>query len=598
MPRRSWRPIGAAAIGLMCAAILLLIGLVAYQSALDDARRAAAEQSRVVHTQLHQVFSSVLDIETASRGFVITGEEAFLTPYDHALAALPGELAILRDAARAQHDERRFDRLEAFITHKLAVSADMVDARRRRRLTLQGLLTRIGEQKQAMDQIRIAVGDWQQLAQQRQDQSIAAVDLASRRLTGSLEALSVSVLILLLTAIGVGVVAARDVSRRSAELVRGREEAEAANAAKSAFLAMMSHELRTPLNGVLGMAHALETTSLDARQRGYLEVIGASGRSLLLILNDILDLSKIEAGKLEVEVVPFALTALLDSVAALWRAPAAEKGLELVLEIGPDVPAWASGDATRLRQVLTNLLSNAVKFTETGRVTLQAGYASGTLSFAVRDTGPGVAAEVQARLFEDFVQGDASTTRQFGGTGLGLSISRKLCRLMKGDLTVESPPGGGAAFTGAVQLGHAEPQADQAPVADVELPPLRVLAVDDNASNRAVVQALLEAIGVSVMLAGDGAEALEMLTRHTVDLVLMDVNMPVMSGTEALRAIRRDPAADIAALPVIALTAEAMAGDRERFLADGFDDHLAKPIQPDALLRVLGQVHVRSRAAA
>jgi two-component system, sensor histidine kinase len=325
-------------------------------------------------------------------------------------------------------------------------------------------------------------------------------------------------------------------------------------------------------------------------------VIESSGRSLLLILNDILDLSKIEAGKLDVEAVPFGLTELLESVVALWAPPAAEKRRLLSLDLDADTPAWATGDPTRLRQVITNLLSNAVKFTDEGAVRLQVRYADdGRLSFEVIDTGAGIPLDVQSRLFNDFSQADASTSRRFGGTGLGLSISRKLCRLMGGDLAVSSVEGDGSTFRGSVVLGASDAERHEAKADAVEIPFLRVLAVDDNAANRAVAEALLSAIGLSVTLAEDGAQALEILRNQAVDLVLMDMNMPVMDGVQALQSIRRWEAGAVN-VPVVALTANAMLGDRERYLAQGFDDHLAKPINPAALVQAIALAAKRTAA--
>jgi CheY-like chemotaxis protein len=269
--------------------------------------------------------------------------------------------------------------------------------------------------------------------------------------------------------------------------------------------------------------------------------------------------------------------------------PVAEKGLVLAVEF-EDIPAWVVGDPTRLRQILTNLLSNALKFTERGEIRLSVGYdADQRLSFQVTDTGAGMSPAVLARLFRDFSQGDASTGRKFGGTGLGLSISRKLCRMMGGDLEADSVEGSGSTFTGSVQAPAAAAPAGTAEAeAQPELPQLRILAVDDNASNRAVIEALLHALGLPVTLAFDGADALNILHSTPVDLVLMDINMPVMNGLEALAAIRSGKAGD-PGVRVIALTADAMAGAGDGYIAKGFDGHLGKPIQPAALVEVLAE---------
>ncbi|RAK63145.1 CHASE3 domain-containing protein [Phenylobacterium kunshanense] len=554
---------------------------------MDEQTRADVRLSYQLRSDLQVVFSSMQDVETGARGYVITGRDDFLAPYHLGRAALPSELASLQLIARRDGEEGRLAGLEALIRQKLQISADMVATRQANRGDEATLLVKTGRGKAVMDRIRGQVSDWQAHEARQLEARLASADAAQVRMTNALWALTGGVIVLLVSAAAGAVLALRASARAANELAHSRDVAESANRAKSDFLAMMSHELRTPLNGVLGMAHALEASQLDARQRRHLSVISSSGRSLLLILNDLLDLSKIEAGRLEVETIPFALRELLDSVADLWRGPASEKGLRLSVAVPDQVPAWAAGDPTRLRQVLTNLLSNAVKFTTRGGVTLQVEYLDDRLRFAVTDTGAGITPEVQSRLFTDFVQAEAGTARRFGGTGLGLSISRRLCRLMGGDLAVTSRPGEGATFYGWVALEAApapEPRADEEEM--TELPALRALAVDDNANNRAVVEALLEALGISVALACDGAEALEALRAEPFDLVLMDVNMPVMDGPTALAAIRRGEAG-ASDMPVIALTADAMSGDRERFLALGFDDHLAKPLRPQALAAAL-----------
>jgi CheY-like chemotaxis protein len=252
------------------------------------------------------------------------------------------------------------------------------------------------------------------------------------------------------------------------------------------------------------------------------------------------------------------------------------------------VPAWVVGDPTRLRQILTNLLSNALKFTDRGEIRLSVRYGvDQRLRFEVTDTGAGMSPAVLARLFRDFSQGDASIGRKYGGTGLGLSISRRLCRMMGGDLEAESVEGSGSTFVGSIEAPAVTARVETADAeTQTELPQLRILAVDDNASNRAVIEALLHALGLSVTLACDGADALNILRSVPTDLVLMDINMPVMNGLEALAAIRSGTAGD-PCVRVVALTAEAMAGDGERYVAQGFDGHLSKPIQPTALVETL-----------
>jgi len=381
--------------------------------------------------------------------------------------------------------------------------------------------------------------------------------------------------------------AIRAVRANARDLEATRAEALRASQAKSAFLAMMSHELRTPMNGVLGMAHALASTELDRRQADYLDMIVQSGDGLMAILNDILDLSKIEAGKLELETVAFDLHRLGRQLFLFWSESARLKGVELALEIDPATPVWLSGDPVRVRQILLNLVSNALKFTEAGTVTIRIAPLAGRgVEINVSDTGVGMTEEQQGRLFQTFSQGEASTARRYGGTGLGLSICRQLAGMMGGEITVRSAPGEGSTFRVALPLATAE-----APPADVQdhvvsLEGRRLLVVDDNRVNQTVARAVLEAAGASVAVAGDGRDGLDLLAAEAFDAVLMDIRMPVMDGIEALGRIRAGEAGR-RDTPVMALTADAMSGEGERLIALGFDAVHPKPIQPAELLHAV-----------
>ncbi|WP_291870790.1 ATP-binding protein [Caulobacter sp.] len=375
------------------------------------------------------------------------------------------------------------------------------------------------------------------------------------------------------------------VMRSSAKaLERAEAEAQEANRAKSAFLAMMSHELRTPMNGILGLAYALRGAKLDQRQAEYLEMIEQSGHGLMTILNDILDLSKIEAGKLELEALPFDIRKLAAQIRLVWSETARLKGVDLMLDIDPATPEWLSGDAARVRQVLMNLVSNALKFTETGRVTVRIAPTQAGVLLAVTDTGVGMSQEQCARLFTPFVQGDRTIARRFGGTGLGLAICRQLVDMMDGEIGVESTLGQGSTFTARLPLAASQ-RLDAADGADeaLDLASARVLVVDDNSINQTVARAILEAAGAAVATADDGHTALARLRVEDFDVVLMDVHMPCMDGSEAVRRIRAGEAGRVD-VPVVALTADAMAGDAERLLSEGFDAAHPKPIQPAGLL--------------
>jgi len=379
----------------------------------------------------------------------------------------------------------------------------------------------------------------------------------------------------------------RQVEDRTAQLSEQTSLALAANAAKSKFLAMMSHELRTPMNGVLGMAQALKLSPLNAEQFGQVEMILRSGDSLMTILNDILDVSKIEAGKLELEVATFDLIEVGQSVHDLWSHLASEKGVELTYAVDPETPRWVSGDPTRVRQVVLNLVSNALKFTQVGRVKVQiAPYLSG-VRIEVSDTGIGMTPDQQRRLFQSFTQADASTTRRFGGTGLGLSICKQLSELMGGNVSLISSVGEGSTFTVYLPLPKAEPPEARGVSDDAHdqqpLTGARLLVVDDNPINLAVARAVLEAVGAEITTAGDGLEALEILRSVAFDVVLMDLQMPRMNGSEAVQEIRSGNAG-LATIPIIALTADVIGGGESALVKLGFDAVQTKPINGRALI--------------
>ena len=386
-------------------------------------------------------------------------------------------------------------------------------------------------------------------------------------------------------------------------LLRATAEAKQASAAKAQFLANMSHEIRTPMNAIMGMNRLALATDLTPRQRGYLEKVEASSRHLLAIVDDVLDVSKIEAGKVVLEQGEVVVRRVLDDVKTLTGGACADKGLALTVDVAGDVPPTVLGDALRLRQVLVNLVGNAVKFTERGGVRVavtrhpsRAGEVG--LRFAVRDTGIGLDEAQQRRLFQAFTQADPTITRRYGGTGLGLAICKSLVELMHGEIGVESRPGAGSTFWFTARFGrarfapapheHARPAGATAAAAgalpDLD-PSARILMVEDNALNQEVANGLLSELGLSATVVGDGRAALEALRRDGFDLVLMDVQMPVMDGMTATRRIRADDR--LRDLPVVAMTAGALASDRAACLAAGMNDVVTKPIDADDLRRAL-----------
>ncbi|MDP3854090.1 ATP-binding protein [Phenylobacterium sp.] len=378
----------------------------------------------------------------------------------------------------------------------------------------------------------------------------------------------------------------------NARLKRARDEANAANAAKSAFLATMSHEIRTPLNGVLGMAQAMTRDELPEHQRERLTVIRQAGETLLALLNDLLDLSRIEAGRLDLEDGLVDVGALMLGAQATFTTLASEKDVSFTLNVAPDAAGVWRGDPTRVRQVVYNLISNAVKFTGRGEVAVSVAHDVANLVFEVTDTGPGIAADRLGKLFQKFVQEDASTTRRFGGSGLGLAICRELAGLMGGEITVRSKVGEGSVFTVRLPLVRAE---GAAPVASaVEAGPaagigeLKILAAEDNPMNQLVLKTLMAQLGVNVRCVDDGQAAVEASAAEAWDVILMDVQMPVMDGPTATRLIRqRELEQGLRRTPIIALTANAMAHHQVEYLAAGMDVLVPKPLELDRLLSAI-----------
>jgi PAS domain S-box-containing protein len=374
--------------------------------------------------------------------------------------------------------------------------------------------------------------------------------------------------------------------RQELDLIAAQRAAEAAGEAKAAFLANMSHEIRTPMNGVLGVLHLLKTETLSADGRMLLDEAQSCGQMLAELLNDVIDFSKIEAGCLELTSAPVDPQALVDGVLRLLRPQLDAKALTLTVERDPSL-GWVRADPVRLRQALFNLIGNAVKFTPAGRISVRCSTPSqGRLRFEVEDTGVGIPAEAQARIFDRFDQGDASTTRQFGGSGLGLSITRKLSQMMGGDVGFVSREGVGSTFWLEVAAETADAETPPAPQAAPEagvLAGLRLLVVEDNSTNRIIATKLLEQLGASVETAADGFLGVEAAARGGFDLILMDVQMPGIDGLEAARRVRALPA-PIGQTPIVALTANVLAHQRQAYLDAGMDGVVGKPISPGALL--------------
>lgn len=575
-----------------------LLGLLFSELSSEGQRtrelRALRDHSIETRAVLRRIFSALQDAEISERGFLLTQDPVFLEPYESTLRNLPGLLLQLRNLTTGTDDYPQMMRLQNLSEAQMDLLAGNIEARRRASPQGQIDLEQMRRGKAHMDEIRVLASTMFQIENADIERQAALVVERSARFERMAHLLAVALALLLLGSCILGAFYVLRRHRTEDELARARQRAIEASGAKTDFLASMSHEIRTPLNGIIGYTDLLLDQDVKPEHRRSLERIQFASAALLTVVNDILDFSKIEAGQITLEPAPFSLEALIGNTVSIISAAAAQKGLALNVVLDPQLPPALLGDEARIRQILLNLLNNALKFTPQGSITLKGMLLSSSkgderVCFSVTDTGIGIAPDQRDKLFRRFYQVNHSSTREAGGTGLGLAISKRLVTLMGGEIGVQSQEGEGSTFWFSVPLPRAPESALSRNLDSIAANPIlpgRILLVEDLEHNRDLARAILTNAGHQVDVVENGEQALAAVQAKTYDLVLMDIQMPMMDGVAATKAIRMLDA-PMRNLPIIAMTANVLPQPVKGFGEAGMNDHVGKPFKKAELLQKL-----------